>query len=59
MSLVRRNGFSRPWPEGEPTRRGERCSLSDLLITECACRVHEKKEKDDDHTAEPLDLDFG
>lgn len=55
--IVRRNGFSRPWPEGEPTRPGARCPMSDLLETECACKVHAKKD-DSDNTAEPIDLDF-
>lgn len=55
-----RNGFARPWPEGQPTRGGERCPLSDLLVSECACRNHrgKKDESDDDKVAEPLDLDF-
>lgn len=56
MSLITRNGYARPWPEGEPTRPGARCAMSDLLVTECAhCRP--KEEKDD--RAQPLDLDFG
>lgn len=62
MSLLFRGGYARPWPEGEPTRPGERCAMSDLLVTECACKNHRGKEKDDgntDNTAEPLDLDFG
>lgn len=59
MRVVRRNGFSRPWPEGQPTRPGERCPMSDLLPSECACKNHAKKDTDNDHTAEPIDLDFG
>lgn len=55
--IINRNGFARPWPEGEPTRPGARCPMSDLLVTECACHKHAKKEKDD-NTAEPIDLDF-
>lgn len=55
--VIRRDGFARPWPEGQPTRQGERCPMSDLLVTECACKNHAKKEVHDDR-AEPVDLDF-
>lgn len=57
-SVMRRNvGPPENRTVREPTRPGVRCDLSDLLIEECACRVHKKKEVTDDR-AEPLDLDF-
>lgn len=59
MRIVRRHGFSRPWPEGEPTRPGVRCPLSDLLPEECACKNHAKKEPPSEPgPAEPFDFDF-
>lgn len=54
---VFRNGFARPWPEGQPRQSGDRCELSDLLVSQCACRIHKKEEVTDD-LAEPEDLDF-
>ncbi len=58
MALINRPGFPRPWPEGEPTRPGERCVLSDLLVNECACRVHRKPEKEIDGDVPEEELDF-
>lgn len=55
----RRNGFARPWPEGQPRQEGERCELSDLVIEQCACRVHKKKEaSSESRDAEPEEFDF-
>lgn len=57
--VVRRSGYARPWPEGEPTRPGVRCELSDLLPEECACKIHAKKEPDNGpRPAEPEEFDF-
>lgn len=58
MRVVRRNGFARPWPEGQPTRPGARCEMSDLLVEECACRKHAKPEPQGDGTVEEQELDF-
>jgi hypothetical protein len=57
VRVVRRNGFARPWPEGQPRQKGERCDLSDLLVDQCSCRIHAKKE-DSDGTATEQELDF-
>lgn len=57
VRVVQRNGFARPWPEGQPTRPGERCPMSDLLVTECACKKHRGEPKESTE-AEPVDLDF-
>lgn len=57
LSVLRRNVSAPIRPVREPTRPGARCELSDLLIAECACRVHKKKEVTDG-PADPLDLDF-
>lgn len=55
--MIFRNQNARPWPKGIPTRQGERCTLSDLLIPECACRIHKKPEPDDDQAHEE-EFDF-
>lgn len=58
MSAVFRNGFARPWPEGIPRQSGERCELSDLLVSQCACRIHKKPEEKTDGEAQEQELDF-
>jgi hypothetical protein len=59
VTVIRRNGYARPYPEGIPTRPGARCPMSDLLESECACPKHRGKKEETDDRAEPLDLDFG
>lgn len=59
-SVLRRSNIAR---DGvvvrEPTRPGERCELSDLLIDECACRIHKKGETlSDPREAQEEELDF-
>jgi hypothetical protein len=56
MSYTRRGRYARPWPEGQPRQEGERCELSDLIIDQCACRVH--KQKETQSGAEPEEFDF-
>jgi hypothetical protein len=59
VRVVRRKGFARPYPEGQPTRPGARCELSDLLESECACKKHRKEEPRVGPTeAEEEELDF-
>lgn len=53
-----RNRHARPWPEGQPRQEGERCELSDLLIDQCACRVHKEQEVVNSGPAEEQEFDF-
>ncbi len=53
-----RSTHARPWPEGQPTRPGARCEMSDLLETECACGKHRKEETSEPGPASEQELDF-
>lgn len=58
-SVLRRNTTAPIRTVREPTRPGARCALSDLLESECACRIHKKTEILDGPTdAQEEELDF-
>lgn len=58
-SVLRRNVTAPIRTVREPTRPGERCALSDLLVPECACRIHKKRETlDGPREAQEEELDF-